>query len=538
MAILDRLKNLFGLDAPLPRARRVGGAVGLADSPYGDSMSTDPHPAESYHDLLAYKKARRRDRYDIYDAMDKMADVASVLDAYAEDATQVDREHEATIWIEADDAKTKRELEGMLKRIRAEEWAEGGCRDLGKYGDDFARVIGAPGKGVLGLEWADPRDVERVEDHNGVLRGFETSRTLADYKTRLTSDPNADPSYRPWDFLHWRLYKQKRLPHEKYRNIYGTSLLWGTDRIAKQIKILDDLLMVVRLTRSLDRRIYYVDTGRSPVEEEVRILKRWRRALKRKTFLDPTTGRFDSRFNPFAWSEDEFWPNKEGKNNRVEMLEGISDVKAMVDIDHFRNKFFGSLRAPKAYFGYEGEINAKATLSSQSLKWARAVNSLQKGFKQGLTRLCQIHLAYMDLDTDLSKFRVMMVTPSVIELLDRLEAWQVIIDVATSLAGLGETLGLEQYEWTEYIMRNVLWLSKQEIDLFLSKLKQKAEPPSTEDPSKSADGSPKPPPPEPTEKEPPQKTERLEEIDKAIARLVGGHPMISATSSELPPRSA
>jgi hypothetical protein len=268
----------------------------------------------------------------------------------------------------------------------------------------------------------------------------------------------------------------------KIPNVYGTSILSGSERVAKQTKILDDMLMIIRLTRSLDRRTYYVDTGRSPVEEEVNILKRWRRALKRSTYMDPATGRFDSRFDPLAWSQDEFWPTKEGTNSRIETQAGLTNISDIVDIDHFRDKFFGSLRAPKAYFGYEGDVNSKATLSSQSIKWARAVVSIQRAVKQGLTRLCQIHLAYRGLDPSADKFEVMMTPPSISELIDKLESWQQVIDVAERMSGLGATLGLDKRDWTIYIMENVLWLSKQEIRKFVRKIDVNAPAPEQDEP--------------------------------------------------------
>lgn len=570
---VDRLKALFGWGSPTSTRK----------TPPLDS--TDPiynahNPSDMYHDMMQTRRRNRKNRYDVYDSMDKMADVASVLDAYAEDATLNDNQHEATVWIEGKDKKVVDACNEMLKNIDVEQWIEGVARDLGKHGDDFSRIVGGDGDGVLSLEWLDPRDIERIENREGILIGFEATRGLGDYKKKLQDDPKSMPKFAPWDILHFRIYKQKRLPYEKQRHIYGTSLMWASDRIAKQIKILDDLLMIVRLTRSLDRKIYYVDVGRSPVEEEIRILQRWRRSLKRKTFIDPVQGRFDSRFNPWAWTEDEFWPVKKDSNSRVEPQPGLGSVGEMVDIDHFRDKFFGSFRAPKAYFGYEGDINAKATLSSQSIRWARAVNSLQRGVKQGLTRLCQIHLAWKGLDHDIDNFKVMMVAPSVIELLDRLEAWQNIIDVAERMSAIGETMGLDKLEWTKYILENVMWLGDQDVRKF-SKLLEKAAkegdlnpdgdedgndkkpdeldppeeepvvPPNPDEPEKPAPEKPAPPPKAPPKKPPEEKPEKkktvvkkkssgrkesLTEIDEVISSVVHRQRFAGARKGELPSR--
>lgn len=434
--------------------------------------------ADRYHSELDFLHRKRQDKYDVYDAMDNMADVSSVLDAYAEDAVQLDQEHKKSVWITAKKLKTKKLLNSFLhETLNVEDFIEGLCRDVAKIGDDFANIKAKRGKGVTSLVWRDPRDIERIENQDGILIGFEETVLLGAYTQKVNTErqqgrdgSSVKPTYEPWDIIHFRIFKKKRLPQEKKPNIYGTSVLAGSERVAKQVKILDDLLMIMRLTRSLDRYTYYVDVGRSPVEEEVNILRRWKRALKRKTYFDPATGQFDSRFDPYAWSEDIFWSVKENRNSRVEVQQGITNISDIVDIDHFRDKFFGSMRAPKAYFGYEGDLNSKASLSSQSLKWSKAVTSIQRAVKQGITRLCQIHLAYLGLDTDADQFEVHMTLPSIVELLDKLEAWQNVVDVAERMSTLGETLSLDKYDWTVYILENVMWLSRDEVKKFARKI--------------------------------------------------------------------
>jgi hypothetical protein len=565
--ISDRLKKLFGWDSRHPPVR-----TSKRDDAFAAQQSRSP--ADRYHDEMGFDQQKRQDRYDVYDAMDVMSDVASVLDAYAEDSTQIDHEEEKSVWIESNNKKVKVEGERLLHDVlNVEDWIEGNARDTGKYGDDFARIRYTAKDGITSLFWRDPRDVERIENQDGILIGYEEVAKLKEYRRKVTADLNKggdgssiEPTYKPWDILHFRIYKKKRLPREKWPNIYGTSLLSGSERIAKQVKILDDLLMIMRITRSLDRKTYFVDVGRSPVEEEVRILKRWRRALKRKTYVDPSLGRFDSRFDPYAWTEDEFWPVKEGTNSRVETQQGITDIKEIADIDHFRDKFYGSMRAPKAYFGFEGDINAKATLSSQSLKWARAAQTLQRAVRQGLKRLCQIHFAIRGIEVNAKDFEVMMMQPSLVELLDKLEAWSAVIDVAERMATLGETLQLDRYDWTVYILEHVLWLTKQDAKKFTRKIPKEDQPPPPEQlqgrplekPPQLPPGQEKPTgeppetPPKPPEKAPPGKESifsipsngngrraHLAEIDHVIktvaARMGLQQPTEGADPRELPP---
>lgn len=460
---VDRLKDIFGW----PSSRRPMDRPNLRDMTNADQSAS---PGDRYHDEMGFSQQKRQDLYDVYDAMDVMSDISIVLDNYAEDATQEDREHRHTAWIEAKDKKVREEGDHLLHKVlHYEDWADAGARDLGKYGDDFGILKADRKNGIQSIFWRDPRDIERIENKDGVLIGFEETQRVASYKQKLAvsiakggDGSEVKPSYEPWDVVHFRIWKMKRLPGHKWPNIYGTSLLHGSERIAKQNKILDDLLMIMRLTRSMDRRRYMIDTGRSPVEEEVRILKRWKRALKRKTYVDPSTGRFDSRFDPYSWTEDEFWPVKEGSNSRVEVTEGITDIKELADIDHFENKLKESLRSPKK----DDDINHKSSLSAQSIRWARAAQTLQRGIKMGLKRICLIHFAYKGMDVSADDFEIGMSEPSLVELLDKLEAWQSVVDVAERMSTLGDTLQLNKRDWTIYILEHVMWLSKQDVQRF------------------------------------------------------------------------
>lgn len=479
MSVVDKLRSLFGWSgssAPPDKPRRSDDINQMQSqfgyNPYGTYANTVKPPYE------------RRRKYDIYDEMDELPEIASVLDAYAEDCTQTDREHKISVWIDAEDEKVKRVLEDLFDRLHVEEYVEAIMRDVGKYGDDFAE-LDIEDK-IVGWDWRDPRDIERIENRQGTLVAFEETILLKEIvplldgtsPTTLINPQDGNPdrksgedinfSYKPWDLVHFRLYRRKREWKQKFRNIYGTSILAGAERISKQVKILDDMLMVRRLTKTLDTRVYHIDTGRSAVEEELLILKRWRNALKRKSYIDPSANRFDSPFDPFTWQEDLFWPVREGSASKVEVIPGQPNVADIVDIEHFRDKQFGTLRAPKAYFGFDGDINSKATLSTQDMKWGRACNSLQRAVKNGLTRLCQIELALNNIDATKAKFSIGMVVPSVLEDLSRLEALQTFTDVSERLVSLGEHLQLDPDEWRKHILKTVIGMSSDEINKFTS----------------------------------------------------------------------
>ena len=543
MAVTDRLRAIFGwqgASAP-PDKPRKGTKLTQTQMQFG------VNPYQAYASAVKPPYDRRR-RYDIYDEMDEMEMVASILDAYAEDCTQFDREKKASVWIEAEDGKVKKLLDAMLERVKAEEWVEAECRDVAKYGDDFCELDIEDGIGIAGIDWRDPRDIERIENRQGTLVGFEETKNLKNIVAKVDKgEKKISYTYKPWDLVHFRLYRRKREWKQKYRNIYGTSILAGSERIAKQVKILDDMLMVRRLTKTLDTRVYKIDTARSSVEEEVLILKRWKNAMKRKPFIDPSnTNRFDSPFDPFTFQEDLFWPVREGSTSSMDVIQGQPNVADIVDVEHFRDKFFGSLRAPKGYFGYEGDINAKATLSSQDMKWGRGCNAIQRAVRNGLTRMCQIELALHNIDAMAAKFTVRMVVPSVLEDLSRLEAMQTMIDSAERMASLGETLRLDSDAWREHILKSVLGMTAQEIKKYSTG--GPGDDPGTEPDVVSPDGEPDKPDKEPDQGSDKAKgngaePERLDEVLRhALLHRIGRTSMSSRVTEhtrrdELPPSS-
>lgn len=451
-----------------PEKLKAKASHGPVSSLYGRDSQVD-----AYFDYLR-SATSRMERYDTYDAMDEESDVSSVLDGYAEDATQIDHDEEKVVWVEGDDQSVVDELNHMLhNQLKVDDWIEGCARDTAKAGDDFGRLVFDQNgeMGVVSIEWLNPRAVERIENRDGVLLGFEWTDCLEKYMERVHAAKEGEevtPSLNPWDVVHFRRYIEKRLPENLTRNIYGTSVVARAEKPAKRVKIFDDLLMISRLTRAMDRHVYKIDTGNSAVEEVVRILKSWKRALKRQQYIDPTTGKFDSRFDPLSFTQDIFFPVSSNSNSTVETLPGITNISDIADMELFINKLYGSMRASKADYGYEGETDLTKTASNRSVKWAKAVVSLQKALKQGITRICQIHLAWKGMSADAEKFKVMMVSPSTLELLERLEAWQTLVDVADRMVSLGDTMGFEKRAWSDYILRNVLWLSRQEIAMLLA----------------------------------------------------------------------
>lgn len=478
MSIRDKLRSVFGWGGGQPpKMPKLG----------------DPSEISNQGSLVdAYNKAlmipeTRKDLYDIYDDMDE-GEVAAILDSFAEDSTQYDLEHKAKIWVEADDKQVKKVILNLFDRLRIDHECESIVRDMIKYGDDFFELVTKPlpaDDTIKGPEdvnqprrieyWfpKDPRHVDRIETQDGVLAGFNITPTTPEAQTlRQPRDPNnPQPDKNPWDVIHFRLMRRKfyRWQNQRFRNIYGTSILYSAIRACRQLKIMDDLLMLHRILRSLDRHIYYIDVGHASREDEIRTLKKWKAALKRKQWIDPASQRFAARFDPMTWLEDIFWPTRAGSNSKVETLAGQPNVTEIVDHKRFVNRFYGIMRVPKGYFGHEDDQHAlvpKNTLAQQDVQYGRRCNSIQGYFIDGITRLCQIELALRNMDPDPNQFKIRMSRPSSLEEQQRVDVTLNLIESAKAMIEFGTVASLDMEAWTKHVLKSTLGMTSHEIAKF------------------------------------------------------------------------
>lgn len=131
--------------------------------------------------------------------------------------------------------------------------------------------------------------------------------------------------------------------------------------------------------------------------------------------------------------EDYFIPVRgEGDGTRIDTLPGGQFTGDIDDLVYIQNKLFAALKVPKSYLGYEGDINAKSTLSQEDVRFARTIRHIQKMFLAELNKIAILHLYSMGFaGEDLVNFELTMANPSTIAELQRLELWRTRFEVAS-----------------------------------------------------------------------------------------------------------
>ena len=134
---------------------------------------------------------------------------------------------------------------------------------------------------------------------------------------------------------------------------FGSSLLESVFKVYKQKELLEDAIIIYRIQRAPERRIFYVDVGNMPAHMAMSFVERVKNEIQQRRIPSSTGGGtsvIDSSYNPLSTNEDYFFPQTaEGRGSRVETLPGGTNLGEITDLRYFTNKLFRALRIPSSY---------------------------------------------------------------------------------------------------------------------------------------------------------------------------------------------
>ena len=180
---------------------------------------------------------------------------------------------------------------------------------------------------------------------------------------------------------------------------YGASFLEGARTYYKQRQLLDDLLILARLTRSSFYRLFSVDVGAASSQDTARMMRELKTAVSSKQSINVSTEVFSSRTSPILTGGNVYFPTRNGQGAvTVQEVGGEVNVSALADIDYFDDRYYGALKVPKQFLGQSDEMPGgigDTTLTQLDIRYARTVKRCQRIIKSGLKDLiywyCSIH---------------------------------------------------------------------------------------------------------------------------------------------------
>jgi hypothetical protein len=406
----------------------------LQRSFYGDQMAAQ---SMAYHQV-------RRELFRDYDAMDNDPIISSALDIYSDEST-LKNEFGDVIQIKTQNEKVKELLENLFYDILNLEfnlWAW--TRNMVKYGDFFLAMEIAPGKGIINVQPLPVYETERLEN---------TDPNNPNYvKFQVNHDPIGKGEYENYEIVHFRLLSDTNfLP-------YGKAMIENGRRIWKQVSLMEDAMLIHRIMRAPDKRVFKIDIGNIPPTEVDNYMQKIINKMKKVPFMDKNTGDYNLKYNIQNLTEDFFLPVRGGDSGtEIDTLGGLQ-YTAIEDIDYLKNKLFAALKIPKAYLGYDENVNGKATLAAEDVRFARTIERIQRTLVSELTKLAVVHLSAQGIEgPEMVDFELNLVNPSTIYEQEKVNLWSEKVRLVSDI----QQLNMISKEWA---YENIFNMSKDEID--------------------------------------------------------------------------
>jgi hypothetical protein len=355
---------------------------------WGKNSQTQP--------VLPEQEVARRRRYREYEDMDEYPEISTAFDIYSDDSTQRDLKGEKWI-IETDDALVKKEVENLFQMIRLDLFVWDIVRNTVKYGDCFLETVvdlNAPKVGIQKIKVLNPNFLLRVENEYGYVTDFLQEIPLKNDWDAFGSagEMMSNRKFITLDkhqIIHFRL--QTSDPHFYP---YGRSITAGSRSTYRSLKLMEDAMLIYRLQRAPERRVFYIDVGQMPTSKAELFIERIKQKFKKEKYYDNTGNTISERYNPMSADEDFFVPVKgKSQGTKIETLPGAQNLGDVDDVKYFRDKLLAALKIPKDYIVEKDKSpERKANLSQLDVKFARTIVRVQKNIEIGLAELVKRHL--------------------------------------------------------------------------------------------------------------------------------------------------
>ena len=380
-------------------------------------QNTYSNPYTTAQNRRAAYEIRKLDLFKDYELMDQDPIIASALDIYSDESTVTNIEGEI-LKVKSENTKVQKILHNLyydVINIEFNLWSW--IRNMTKYGDFYLQLDIVDKYGVVNVKPISAYEITRLEDHdpaNPQLIQFE----IASEKKEMKEN---------YEVAHFRVLSDTNfLP-------YGRSMLENGRKIFKQLTLMEDAMLIHRIMRAPEKRVFKIDVGNIPPREVEQFMQRIINKMKKTPVIDQNTGEYNLKYNVESVTEDYFLPVRGGDSGtEIDTLPGLSNNDQIDDIEYLRNKLMASLRIPKAFLGYEeGLSGGKATLAAEDVRFARTIERLQKIIVSELTKIGIVHLYSQGFDdSDLIDFSLELQNPSMIHEQEKLELMTQQVEVA------------------------------------------------------------------------------------------------------------
>jgi hypothetical protein len=408
-----------------------------------------------YQQAVYYEPTRMASYYD-YESMEYTPEISAALDIYAEESTTPDQDgHIIKIYSESKRIKqvlTDLFISKLDINTNLAMWTRNTC----KFGDNFVYLKLDPEKGIVGCQQLPNIQIERLEKGMRFQPDKYSQETENDALKFVWKEKNIE--FNTWEIGHFRILgDDRKLP-------YGTSMLEKARRIWKQLLLSEDAMMVYRVSRAPERRVFKVFVGNMDDKDVDQYVQRVANKFKRDQIVDNKTGNVDMRYNQLAVDQDFFIPVRDASAPEpITTLPGGTNLSEIADIEYIQKKLVTALRIPKAYLGFEEALGDGKNLSLLDIRFARTINRIQKSMLAELNKIAIIHLFLLGFEDELTNFSLSLNNPSKQGELLSLELWkEKMLLYKDAVAEIANSVAPVSASWAK---KHILGFSDEEIRL-------------------------------------------------------------------------
>ena len=404
-----------------------------------------------YNDQL-YQQQLRLGLFRDYESMDSDSIISSALDIYSDEST-MKNEYGKVLDIKTDNDQIYDVLHNLfydIINIEFNLWPW--IRNMTKYGDFFLQLEVTDKYGITNVTPMSAYDVARLEGHDEENpQNVQFMLTPQGDSNRHGSSKRETQTFENYEVAHFRLLSDSNYVP------YGKSMLEGGRKVWKQVTLMEDAMLIHRIMRAPEKRVFKLDIGNIPPAEVDNYMQQVINKMKKAPVIDEKTGDYNLRYNIQNLTEDFFLPVRGGDSGTsIESLSGLS-YDAVDDIEYLKNRLLASLRVPKAFLGYEEGLGSKATLAAEDVRFARTIERIQRIVVSELTKIAVVHLYSQGFrDQELVNFDLGLTNPSTIYEQEKIELWN-------SKTSLAESMVRDGLVSTEWIYKNIFGFTEEQI---------------------------------------------------------------------------
>ena len=446
---------------PVPTSANTSGSYSPFSLTKGQGVGPAAANYSSHLPDVYVGSPNRVERYGQYNTMDSDSEVNAALDILAEFCTQKNKENSTPFKIQFNKAATNTEVQILGQYLK--QWCKIQefetrmfkiIRNTFKYGDQFfirdpetqkwfhvdpanvtkiivnesegkrpeqyivkdinisfealaatkinTNTAYGPGANTNGYQTLNNQNMTgRTPDQNSSRFGTESNETAidAEHMIHLSMNEGMDQNFP-----------------------FGNSLLETIFKVYKQKELLEDAIIIYRVQRAPERRVFYVDVGNMPSHLAMQFVERVKTEIHQRRIPSKTGGGqtvIDSSYNPLSINEDYFFPQTaEGRGSKVETLPGGTNLGEIDDLRYFTNKLVRGLRIPSSYLPTGADDSASqyndgrvGTAYIQELRFNNYCERLQSTVTEKFNNEFKLYLHQKGINIDLAMFDLKLQPP-------------------------------------------------------------------------------------------------------------------------------